>query len=80
MSASVKNMSLYIPHVFANIGKDKIIEAFEKLDIGKIKNIDFVSKMGKNSEAYNAVYIHFENCLIFGPFLCIELFQLIDSL
>lgn len=61
MSASVKNMSLYIPHVFANIGKDKIIEAFEKLDIGKIKNIDYVSKMGKNSEAYNAVYIHFEN-------------------
>lgn len=56
--SSIKNMSLYIPHVFANISKDKITEVFERLQLGKVKNIDFINKMGK--EQYNSAYIHFE--------------------
>ena len=52
------NISLYIPHVFANITKNKIVETFEKLRIGSINRIDFVNKKSKNGN-YNSVYIHF---------------------
>ena len=52
------NISLYIPHVFANITKNKIVETFEKLRIGSINRIDFLNKKSKKSN-YNAVYIHF---------------------
>jgi hypothetical protein len=52
------NISLYIPHVFANITKSAIVETFEKLRIGSVKRIDFVNKKSKN-ENFNAVYIHF---------------------
>jgi hypothetical protein len=52
------NISLYIPHVFANITKNKIVETFEKLRIGSISRIDFINKKGKN-ENFNSVYIHF---------------------
>lgn len=57
--SSINNISLYIPHVFANISKDFIAETFEKLRIGKVITVDFVNKMGKDA-AYNAAYIHFE--------------------
>lgn len=52
------NISLYIPHVFANITKRTIVETFEKLRIGSINRIDFVNKKSKNGN-YNSVYIHF---------------------
>jgi len=58
--SAITNMSLYIPHVFANISEDRIINAFEGQIIGKVKNIDLVGKMGKDGKPYNAVYIHFE--------------------
>ena len=53
-------MSLYIPHVFENITKEEIIETFESQNLGKIKSIDFVSKLGKNNVLYNAAYLHFD--------------------
>lgn len=53
-------MSLYIPHVFSNIGAEKITYTFESLGLGKIKKIDFVTKMGNDAVAYNAVYVHFD--------------------
>jgi len=54
-------MSLYIPRVFSNIDEERIINIFENdLEIGKIKNIDFVSKLGADGRAYNSIYIHFE--------------------
>lgn len=57
--SSINNISLYIPHVFENIGKEFVAETFEKLRIGKVLTVDFVQKMGKNA-AYNAAYLHFE--------------------
>ena len=57
---AINNMTLYIPHVFANIDKERILNAFECQNIGKVKNIDLVGKMGKDGKNYNAVYIHFE--------------------
>ncbi len=53
-------MSIYIPHVFASISKEEIMETFESQCLGKIKTIDFVSKIGKNGENYNAAYLHFK--------------------
>ena len=58
--SSVPNVSLYIPHVFANFVKADIIEAFEKVFIGKVSKIDFVSKIGNDRKPYNSAYIHFE--------------------
>ena len=58
MASTFANISLYIPHVFTNISKNKIVETFEKLRIGSINRIDFLNKKSKKSN-YNAVYIHF---------------------
>ena len=58
MASTFANISLYIPHDFANITKNKIVETFEKLRIGSINRIDFLNKKSKKSN-YNAVYIHF---------------------
>ena len=60
MSANFENISLYIPHIFANYGKDKVAKVFEDLQIGKVKHVDFVLKMGKDGKAFNAAYIHFD--------------------
>lgn len=57
--SAMNNVSLYIPHVFANISKEEVINIFESLRIGKVFNIDFVNKISDQTH-YNAAYIHFE--------------------
>ena len=61
MSATTdfQNISLYIPHIFANFSKEFVAAVFEDLNIGNVKNIDFVSKCGQDGKEYNAAYIHF---------------------
>jgi hypothetical protein len=56
----VNNISLYIPHIFANYSKEDISKVFENLEIGKVKNVDFVSKIGRDNKPFNAAYIHFD--------------------
>jgi hypothetical protein len=51
-------MSLYIPHVFSNITRERITKAVEHLGI--VRTIDLVRKTGKDGKSYNAAYIHFE--------------------
>jgi hypothetical protein len=58
--SAIKNISLYIPHIFANYSKNDVTKVLEDLSIGKVKHIDFVSKMGNDGKAYNAAYIHFD--------------------
>lgn len=60
MTNSVANISLYIPHVFKNITKDRISEVFFKLDFGKVKRVDLVLKQGQDKCIYNSAYIHFD--------------------
>lgn len=55
----IANMSIYIPRVFSNIDLERITDTFYKLDIGKVTNVDFVAKCGKNGYYYSA-YVHFE--------------------
>ena len=59
MSSSIANISLYIPHVFANIHRKRVVDTFENLRIGNVKRADIVSKRSANGEHYNSVYIHF---------------------
>jgi hypothetical protein len=74
-----EDYSFYIPHVFANITKERIIEVFRKQDIGIVGSIDFVSKKDKNNISYNAAYIHFkeglgcnENSIVYNIKMCIQ--------
>jgi hypothetical protein len=59
--SSIKNISLYIPHVFANYSKEDVIAVFEDFKIGEVKNVDFVSKLGSDGKPFNAAYVHFNH-------------------
>jgi hypothetical protein len=61
MSAVNQKISLFIPHIFANLSKDLVIEVLEDdYNLGKISHIDFVEKTGADGKSYNAAYVHFE--------------------
>ena len=57
--SSINNISLYIPHIFANFTSEDVSKIFYDLEIGEVKNVDFVSKVNKSGTVYNAAYIHF---------------------
>jgi hypothetical protein len=57
--SAIKNISLFIPHVYANFTSTMVFDIIQDMGIGEVKNIDFVSKMGSDGKPYNAVYIHF---------------------
>ena len=57
--SAIKNISLYIPRVFANYIAVDVANVFESLNIGKVKAVDLVYKMGIDGKPYNAAYIHF---------------------
>ena len=59
MSSVIENISLYIPHIFANYTKEDVAKVFDDQCIGNVKSIDFVSKMGKDGKVFNAAYVHF---------------------
>ncbi len=56
--SAIKNISLYIPHVFPNFDKEYVIKAFK--NIGEVSQIDFVAKQDRNGRNFNAVYVHFK--------------------
>ena len=56
--SAIKNISLYIPHVFPNFTKEYVADAFESF--GLIDRVDFVAKQDRNGKDYNAVYVHFK--------------------
>jgi len=60
MTSSIKNISLYIPHIFENFSKKDVTDVFEYLKIGKVNYIDFIAKLGKDGKEYNSAYIHFD--------------------
>jgi hypothetical protein len=55
----MKNISLFIPHIFANYRKEDVIKVFEDKQIGKVNHIDYIKKFNKGTDYY-AAYIHFE--------------------
>jgi hypothetical protein len=60
MASQMKNMSLFIPHIFANYTKQDVIKVFEEeYQIGKVNHIDFIKKYNNGTEYY-AGYVHFD--------------------
>ena len=57
--SAIKNISLFIPHVYANFTSKAVFDIIQDMGIGEVKNVDFVSKTGSDGKPYNAVYIHF---------------------
>jgi sRNA-binding carbon storage regulator CsrA len=55
--STIKNISLYIPHVFPNFDKDYVTNAFN--NIGEVSRVDFIAKVDRNGNNYNALYVHF---------------------
>lgn len=55
------SFSIYIPHVFPNITRERIAEAFVSNDYGIVRQIDFVAKMSFNGRAYNGAFVHFSH-------------------
>lgn len=53
-----QKLSLYIPHVFINITKERICDVFSKQSIGEVDRIDFVPKKGKDGKDYNSAFVH----------------------
>lgn len=56
--SAVKNMSLFIPHVFPSFTEEYVSIAFE--EVGVVDRVDFVAKQDRDGKHYNAVYIHFK--------------------
>ena len=51
--------TLCIPHVFKNIGEDRIRFVFEQLNLGIIERIDIISRTNYKGQQYKKVFIHF---------------------
>ena len=56
-----QKLSIYIPHVFANITKERIVDVFNKQSIGEVERIDFVPKKGKDGREYHMAFIHMKS-------------------
>lgn len=56
--STIKNISLFVPHVFPNFSQKYVADAFS--DIGDVDRIDFVSKQDRDGKLFNAVYVHFK--------------------
>ena len=55
-----QQMSLYIPHVFVNITEERMVQSFQKRQIGKVNHVDFVAKFGKGNKIHHSAYLHFD--------------------
>ena len=57
--STMKNISLFIPQIFANYRKEDVVKVFEDKQIVKVNHIDYIKKFNKGTDYY-AAYIHFE--------------------
>ena len=57
MSASIKNLSLFIPRVSENYSKEYITKKFT--NFGNVNRVDLVLKQDNAGKAYKSVYIYF---------------------
>lgn len=57
--SSIKNISLYIPHVFVNFDQQFVADKFRSF--GEVDHVDLVLKQNKNGDSFHSAYIHFKN-------------------
>ena len=55
--SAIKNISLFVPHVFPNFTQKYVVESFAEL--GDVDRVDFVMKQDRDGKQFNAAYIHF---------------------
>ena len=51
--------SVCIPRIFNNIPTSKIVNTFERLNLGEVEYVDIVMKTSKNNEPIKMAFIHF---------------------
>lgn len=56
--SAIKNISLFVPHVFPNFTQKYVSEAFA--EVGDVDRVDFVAKQDRDGKQFNAAYIHFK--------------------
>jgi hypothetical protein len=56
--SAIKNISLFVPHVFPNFTQKYVAESFA--DLGDVDRVDFVTKQDRDGKDFNAAYIHFK--------------------
>lgn len=57
--SSIKNISLFVPHVFPNFSKEYVANVFS--EYGEVDHVDFVAKQNRDGNPFNSVYIHFKS-------------------
>lgn len=56
--SAIKNISLFVPHIFSNFDKEYVADVFATF--GDVSHVDFVAKQDRDGKDYNAAYIHFK--------------------
>lgn len=68
--SAIKNISLFVPHVFPNFTQKYVAEAFA--DVGEVCRVDFVAKQDRDGKDFNAAYIHFSRWYDSRPAITIQ--------
>ena len=68
--SAIKNISLFVPHVFPNFTQKYVAEAFA--DVGEVGRVDFVAKQDRDGKDFNAAYIHFNRWYDSRPAITIQ--------
>jgi hypothetical protein len=56
--SAIKNISLFIPHVFPNFDENFVAGVFDYY--GKVDHVDLIGKYDRNGKFFNSAYIHFK--------------------
>lgn len=54
---SMTSINIYIPRILGTVTKNEIIRVFKDMDIGKVTNIDMISKTNENKHKYYFAFI-----------------------
>lgn len=54
-------MSVFVPRVFANFSDERVVQVFERLDMGTVSYIDRIAKTDRDGKNYHSIYVHFES-------------------
>ena len=46
------SINIYIPRILGSVKKSEVIETFKHMDIGKVTNIDMISKINEKKNKY----------------------------
>lgn len=56
----MSSIQVYIPRILGSVTKTEIVDVFKRMDIGKVKYIDLVSKINEKKNKYHYAFITIE--------------------